>query len=501
MKLYLNYPQYLYEIENICRLFFPGEKIEWTQELSNEMPSASVNFMEKGDSIEIWCSSRAFGFEESTVQYIQKNIVDFEKECERLAAVGLYAVFSKLCGFSPKWGILTGVRPAKLLSTLVKDYGSKERAVEYFQKKLLVTDEKTELCLKVLEAEKRSLVFTNPNSFSLYVSIPFCPSRCSYCSFVSHSIAKAGRLIPQYTELLCKEIENTAKIAAQLGLSLSTIYFGGGTPTQLSADQLAKIMETISESFDLTHLVEYTVEAGRPDTITTEKLKVLKRGGATRISINPQTLHDDILMVIGRRHTVQQSVDALHLARVEGFNNINMDIIAGLPGDSIDRFLETVDGILSLSPENITVHTLSLKRSSGMVQSGRAVYAADSIMVSDMLEQCSQRLTENRYFPYYLYRQSKMLGNHENVGWSKNNDTDCLYNIYMMNELHTVLAVGAGGVSRLKDPYGSQIERIFNFKYPYEYIERFDEILSRKNKVGDFYEKYPYKWTSSTGQH
>ena len=487
MKFFLNEPKYSYELENLLRLFFPSERIEFCDSFfDNELSAFSL--FEKGmDTTSVKCGVNAFGKSEVEVLTVENSVDNYEKECERIAAIGLFHVISSVCGFRPQWGILTGVRPAKLLSNLIKQNNSIDKARDYFRNGLLVKDEKIDLCEKVYEAEIKALKLNKP---SLYISIPFCPSRCSYCSFVSHSIAQAGKLIPKYTELLCKEIEYTAKIARELSLSLNTVYFGGGTPTQLSADQLEVIMKSISDNFDLSNLSEYTVEAGRPDTITQEKLKVLKKNGITRISINPQTLDDKILENIGRKHTVKQSIDAFKLARQEGFHNINMDLIAGLPNDTIQGFDNTIDGILDLSPENITVHTLALKKSSRLVTSGSAVYSADSLMISQMLESVSKKLSKIGYSPYYLYRQSKMVGNHENVGWSKPG-YDCLYNIYMMNELHTVLAVGAGGVSRLKDPKGSHIERIFNFKYPYEYIERFDEMLGRKDKVGDFYERYP----------
>lgn len=251
------------------------------------------------------------------------------------------------------------------------------------------------------------------------------------------------------------------------------------------------ILSQIEQSFDLSQVAEYTVEAGRPDTVTKEKLDTLKRHGVGRISINPQTLDDRVLQNIGRKHTVDDFYKAYDIAKSVGFDTINTDLIAGLSGDTAEGFLKSVEGIIDLSPENITVHTLAMKRSSSYVENGAAVYSAESKTASEMVEKSTLLLQNAGFSPYYLYRQSKCLGNLENVGWSREGH-DCLYNIYMMNELHTVLAVGAGAVSRLKAPSGNHIERIFNFKYPYEYINRFEEILKRKDTAGDFYEKFPF---------
>jgi oxygen-independent coproporphyrinogen-3 oxidase len=303
-------------------------------------------------------------------------------------------------------------------------------------------------------------------------------------------VEKTAKMVPQYVELLCEELAETARIAKELRLSLKTVYFGGGTPTQLTADQLDTVLTAVEKHFDLSQLLEYTVEGGRPDTITPEKLKVLKEHGVDRLSINPQTMHDHVLETIGRRHTAQQVLDAFSMARQAGFDNINMDVIAGLPGDSFEGFCSTLQQLLALHPENITVHTLSIKRSSFLTADGGVATVPTIDTVEKMLDYASDVLTQQGFSPYYLYRQSKMLGNLENVGWSLTGK-DCLYNIYMMNELHTVLAAGAGAVIRLKDPHSGQIERIFNFKYPYEYNERFSTILERKQGIFDFYKRYP----------
>jgi len=489
IRFYLNKTEYTYETENIIRLFFPCEKIETMETIPETEPSVYAQILtgeEAGchtDMLMVKCGVSVFG------RRMERETVCPENEGELNTARLIYEMLCDICQFTPKWGVLTGVRPSKLLSTLTKEYGSVEEAVKDMNERLLVSPQKTKLCKRCFDAELKAQEKCDEKSFSLYVSIPFCPTRCSYCSFVSHSIEKAGKLVEPYVELLCREIEETAKITKELGLTLCTVYFGGGTPTQLSAKQLERVMTAINHNFDMSNVVEYTIEAGRPDTVTKEKLETIKRLGANRISINPQTMSNQSLERIGRKHTVEQTIDAYNLARNVGIDFINMDLIAGLPEETVEDYIKSLDDVISLNPENITVHVLSMKRSSRLVVSGEADYNADSKTVEEMLKYSEETLTKEGYKPYYLYRQSKMLGNHENVGWSKDG-YDCLYNIYMMNELHTVISVGAGGVTRLKQPNGTKIERIFNYKFPYEYIDRFDQIIERKRGVKEFYDKY-----------
>ena len=487
MRLYLNRAEYSYEMENVCRLFFPHEKFEKYYDNYSDDYDITCIFSVDNDQTVVTVHLY-FGDNDSCFEVCPFG--GDQREEEISMARCLFQLLSKHTNYIPRWGVLTGVRPGKLYSSLLGQLGSHKNVKEYMCNRLLVAEDKVDLCYHTYLAECNAASLCDSSAFSLYISIPFCPTRCSYCSFVSHSVEKTAKMVPQYVDLLCKELEETAKRANALNLTLKTIYFGGGTPTQLSAPQLDQVMTAIEQYFDLSCVEEYTVEGGRPDTITVEKLEVLKKHGVGRLSINPQTMHDDILEIIGRRHSANQVLEAFEMARNVGFNNINMDLIAGLPGDSLERFIQSLDTILSLSPENITVHTLSVKRSSFLTSRGEIATTPNGETVLAMLEAAKNRLSNNDYTPYYLYRQSKMLGNLENVGWSKSG-YDCIYNIYMMNELHTVLAVGAGGVSRLKDPNGTQIERIFNFKYPYEYIERFETMLERKKGIDDFYERYP----------
>ncbi len=480
MKVYINGHNFIYETEKLCRIFLPFEKIEFVTD--GEWDAALT--IEKGNKYILYAALRLDGgFYELT----ESTSPCDDKESERALAVLLYRCFVELTGYSSRWGILTGVRPAKLFSNMSQQIGV-EATEAYFREKLLVSSEKIDLCRKAISGEGEITCLSQHNSFSLYIGIPFCPSRCSYCSFVSHSVEQAKKLIPQYVELLCREIEETAKIAAACNLNLETVYIGGGTPTTLTAQQLAKIMETVKKSFNLKGIREYTVEAGRPDTITRKRMQAILEGGATRISINPQTMNDSVLEVIGRRHTAKETIDAFRLAREVGFNNINMDLIAGLPTDNLESFKNTINEILKLDPESVTIHTLCMKRSATLNQSGKRPELKMGEEASKMLSYGRDTLASIGMQPYYMYRQSKMVGNLENVGYSKKG-YEGLYNVYIMDETHTILACGASAVTKLRKYGENYIERIYNFKYPYEYINRFEEQLSRKERILTFYDK------------
>ena len=366
---------------------------------------------------------------------------------------------------------------------------SEQEARRVFIEDFRCSPEKYGLCLATEQREREILALSRDDSFSLYISIPFCPTRCDYCSFVSQSVEKSFRLVPEYVRLLTEEIKATGSLVRELGLRLETVYMGGGTPTTLSARQLSQVLGAVSESFDMSGVREMTVEAGRPDTVTREKLEAIKAAGTGRISINPQTLSDEVLRAIGRRHTAAQFFEAMELARAVGFDSINTDLIAGLTGDDYEGFAGTLSGVMALKPENITVHTLARKRASRLVTAGEIHPDTEGADVGRMLSLCAARLPEAGYHPYYLYRQSHMSGNLENVGWAAG-DTDGLYNVFIMDETHTILAAGAGGVTKLRQPRVNNIERIYNFKFPYEYNTRFDRIFARKERVKQFYAEF-----------
>lgn len=477
MNLYVKNHNFHFELENLTRLFFPNEKITVIRDFSEPQPPCI--YTEVSDKITISVNIGSFNKSETAV----KKLTDDDNEL--VSAQLLYKLLCDFTGLTQPWGILTGVRPVKLLRRLAEE-SNEEQAVKKFENDFFVSNEKIALSRETEHNERKILELSKPESFSLYVGIPFCPSRCSYCSFVMASIERAEKLIEPYTKLLCEEIKRTAEIANKLGLRLETVYFGGGTPTTLSAEQLDTVLRTVNKSFDMSTCREFTVEAGRPDTIDIAKLFALKENKVDRISINPQTVNDEVLKTIGRKHTAQQFFDAFELARKCGFDNINTDLIAGLPTDTPESFKNSLDSIVRLNAECITVHTLFMKRASRLTTEGVTLDLQQARDAREMLAYTQNILGQNEYIPYYMYRQSRMVGNLENVGWSKKG-FESLYNVYVMDETHTILACGSGGVTKLKRNNPDYLERIFNFKYPYEYIDRFDELIQRKSGIMQFY--------------
>ncbi len=477
MNLYVKNHNFHFELENLTRLFFPNEKITVIRDFSEPQPPCI--YTEVSDKITISVNIGSFNKSETAVKKLTGD------DNELVSAQLLYKLLCDFTGLTQPWGILTGVRPVKLLRRLAEE-SSEEQAVKKFEKDFFVSNEKIALSRETEHNERKILELSKPESFSLYVGIPFCPSRCSYCSFVMASIERAEKLIEPYTKLLCEEIKRTAEIANKLGLRLETVYFGGGTPTTLSAEQLDTVLGTVNKSFDMSTCREFTVEAGRPDTIDIAKLFALKENKVARISINPQTVNDEVLKTIGRKHTAQQFFDAFELARKCGFDNINTDLIAGLPTDTPESFKNSLDSIVRLNAECITVHTLCMKRASRLTTEGVTLDLQQARDAREMLAYTQNILGQNEYIPYYMYRQSRMVGNLENVGWSKKG-FESLYNVYVMDETHTILACGSGGVTKLKRNNPDYLERIFNFKYPYEYIDRFDELIQRKSGIMQFY--------------
>ena len=487
MTVYIKNHKFQYEIENLVRLFFPNEKIDMIsdvpEKLSEPFIFTQLSETEDGYSINIDVSLGRYNDSVSQTFGLSEN-----EDPELQMAVMVYDMLVRFTGVFQPWGLLTGVRPVKLFRRLAAEGGA-EYAETKFRDKFKVSEEKLALTVETERKEREIIALSDDRSFSLYISVPFCPSRCSYCSFVSASVEKTGHLIEPYVDLLCREIEETASYVKRIGLRLESVYMGGGTPTTLSAWQMKKVLETIKANFDFSSCREFTVEAGRPDTITSEKLEAIASCGVDRISINPQTLNDDVLKNIGRRHTAEQAIETFKMARVYGFDHINTDLIVGLPGDTLESFKSTLDKITELSPESITVHTLSMKRASTLTKDGKSLDAKEAALAAEMLSYASKKLHFCGYEPYYLYRQSRMVGNLENTGWSKPGK-EGIYNVFIMDETHTILACGAGAVSKLKNNKKDCLERIFNFKYPYEYIDRFDEISERKTRIGTFYDEY-----------
>ena len=471
-----------YETEAVAKLFFPAQPFSFTEDGSKEIflntpgPCCLTLRDIDGGGAKLYAAAKIGESTEERQGFVSGSDPDFEHSCELGLCRLMFECLSALTGIRPGWGVLTGVRPVKLVSRLMAGGMSREELYLHMRDRLYVAPEKTALALSVAENQSAVTAALPPRSFSLYVSIPFCPSRCSYCSFVSETVGSCFGLIPEYIRLLGEEISYTAKRAGDLGLKLDTVYFGGGTPTAIGAEDLETLMRAISRGFDISGIREYTVEAGRPDTVTEEKLKVIKDNGADRVSVNPQTLRQSVLDAVGRRHTVEQFFEAYGLARRQGFKAVNVDLIAGLPTDDEEGFKSTLNRVVGLEPENITVHALSIKRAADLGRGGAPVSGAEA--AANMIAYSESFLSEAGYKPYYLYRQKNQLGNLENVGYERGG-TPGIYNVNMMEEIQTVIAVGAGASTKVVSGE-KDIKRYYNPKYPLEYIRRFDETVKAR---------------------
>ncbi len=383
------------------------------------------------------------------------------------------------------WGDVTGIRPVKIARTILSSGKKADDFVDKFKNGLNVSDEKTQLTLNIAIREMEILKDFSCNDVCLYIGVPFCKSKCLYCSFVTNSATKNNIYMRPFVKNLKKEIEYTAELLKKTDYNIVGLYFGGGTPTTLSSMDLEDVINKCYECFDLSNLAEFTVEAGRPDTIDIEKLMTLKKCGVTRISINPQTMNDNILKVIGRAHSVQDIYDSFSLARECGFDNINMDLIAGLPTETLEEFKNSVNLVTKLSPECITVHTMSIKRGSILHEKLGDYAITDENVVSEMVDYSIKKLTESEYYPYYLYRQKHMVGNFENIGYSRYGK-ECLYNIMIMEETNSIISMGCGGVTKIVNLPNDRIERVFNVKEAKDYVERIDEMIHRKDIILDW---------------
>ena len=409
---------------------------------------------------------------------------EYEKEGQRCHALGLsfFRAARTLLGTVPVWGSLTGVRPSKVAAALLREGKDRERVLAELEDVYSVAPSRARLALEAAEAGLRAAARLAPNDISLYAGIPCCPTRCAYCSFVSQSVEKSFALVEPYLAALFDEIEDAGRTVRELGLNVRTFYMGGGTPTTLTAGQLDRLLTRLERYFDLSGLAEMTVEAGRPDTIDREKLAVLRAHGVTRVSVNPQTMEDRVLAAIGRRHTADDIRRAAAQVMEAGFPHVNMDLIAGLPEDTAEGFARSLDEVLSMGADNITVHTLSLKKGSRITLGAERIPSAEE--VGAMLDYTDPALRKHGFEPYYLYRQKYMSGSFENVGWTKPGG-EGLYNIYIMEELHSILSLGAGGSTKMVG--GGQIRRVFNAKYPAEYISLREKRESNLAAFARFY--------------
>ena len=390
----------------------------------------------------------------------------------------LYNVLVKLTGRTLPWGNLTGIRPAKLAMGMIESGMKNTEVAQVMREHYLVSARKTALAITIANRERALLADIDyEHGYSLYVGIPFCPSICLYCSFSSYPLKIWAKRVDEYLDALCKEIRETARMMKNY--KLDTIYIGGGTPTTLEPYQLKRLLDQLGESFGFDGLVEFTIEAGRPDSITREKLETIKKFPVTRISVNPQTMNQDTLEIIGRRHTVAQTIEAFHLARELNYNNINMDLIVGLPGEDISKVKYTLEKVKELSPDSLTVHSLAVKRAARLnmfKDKYQEMTFANNQEIMDLTQQTAYSMEMG---PYYLYRQKNMKGNFENVGYAKV-DKAGIYNILIMEEKQPIIALGAGGSSKLVFDHGKRIERVENVKDVTSYIARIDEMIERK---------------------
>ena len=390
-----------------------------------------------------------------------------------------YLAATKLLPKIPAWGALAGVRPTKITTRYMLEGGTPKSADKLMKDVYYVTEDRRRLAVDCSISTVNAAKLLQPDDLSLYVGIPFCPTRCTYCSFVSRTIGKKTELLNPYLEALLKELEITGRLLADSGRHVRTLYIGGGTPTTLSTPQMAYLLDAIRDSFDLSRCIEFTVEGGRPDTLDAEKLRAIYDHGADRMSINPQTMEDHVLRACGRPHKAADVIRAYGEAVDAGFKAINMDLIAGLPQDNFDGFRRSLDTVASLNPANITVHTLALKKGADLFEKREGLSSAEA--VTAMVDYANDTLRSLGYKPYYLYRQKYMSGSFENVGWSRDN-LDCLYNIYMMEEVHTILSLGGGGMNKVNFPDGS-LKRFHNPKFPEQYIEMIGDVCKQKEEM------------------
>ena len=390
-----------------------------------------------------------------------------------------YLAACQLLEATPAWGALAGVRPTKITTKHMLEGGTPKSAEKLMKDVYYVTPDRRKLAVDCSISTVNAANLLNEKDLSLYVGIPFCPTRCTYCSFVSRTIGKKTELLDPYLQALMKELAVTGRLLQESGRTIRSVYIGGGTPTTLSTSQMATLLDAIHDSFDLSRCLEFTVEGGRPDTLDAQKLRTIRQHGADRMSINPQTMEDHVLRTCGRPHKAADVIRAYREAEDAGFKAINMDLIAGLPADSIDGFKRSLDAVAELNPANITVHTLALKKGADLFEKRENLPSAAD--VTEMVAYSADVLRNLHYKPYYLYRQKYMSGSFENVGWSRDG-LDCLYNIYMMEEVHTILSLGGGGMNKVNFPDGS-LQRFHNPKFPEQYIEMIGDVCRQKEEM------------------
>ena len=489
MKLVLKGHDERYVVEQGMLNLFPGERPVYEPIGPEDDTWARVSLREEADgcTVEVELSWRGTAATHRLDAPMTGD--EFQREGLRRRAIGrcFFLAAHGVTGTAPPWGMLTGVRPVKLPTREMAAGATPEQARSSLERDCYVSPERAELAVDCAQASLNAQRTLKEDEVSLYVGIPFCPTRCAYCSFVSQSVERSFGLVEPYVQALLAELRAGGEMVRENRLRPRTFYMGGGTPTTLSAGQLDAVLTALEESFDLSDCPELTVEAGRPDTITAEKLAVLKSHGVTRVSVNPQTMEDKVLTAIGRRHTAAETRAAMELVSAYHFPHVNMDLIAGLPEDTPEGFRRSLDECLAMGADNITVHTLALKKGSRILTEGLSIPDGDAVQA--MLDYAAPALRAAGFAPYYLYRQKYMSGSFENVGWSRPGG-ECWDNVDIMSELCSILSFGAGGSTKMVEPGTNHIERAFNLKYPKEYTERPEKALQNQAAFAKFYADY-----------
>ena len=488
----LDKAEFEYDIHSLVKAFYPKEEV-YVSTKDKEKKEEPVHYhmdVQFAPEEIIFSWKRVEASEDNANQTGITKCVAVDdtnrKETKNSLKRTLYRLLSEYTGVELPWGNLTGIRPTKIPMAILEEGKSEEEIARYMKETYFTSDEKIKLSIEIAERELELLhKLDYEEGYSLYIGIPFCPTTCLYCSFTSYSMSAWKNRMDDYLSALEKELDYTAVKFAHK--KLNSIYIGGGTPTTLNPQQLDRLIRKIKCSFDLSDLVEFTVEAGRPDSITKEKLMVLRNHDISRISINPQTMKQETLDLIGRHHTVQQTIDSFYLARELGFDNINMDLIVGLPGESLSDVADTMEVIRKLAPDNLTVHSLAIKRAARLNIQRERYQDFEIVNTADHIALTSKVAEEMGLFPYYLYRQKNMAGNFENVGYAAPGKAG-VYNVLIMEEKQSIVACGAGASTKRvwvqPNPDGThRIERAENVKDVAQYITRIDEMIERKSRL------------------
>lgn len=486
MKLVLNGHDERYVVEQSLMNLFPGELPVYEPVQPGDDSWAVISLLEDASQCRVTVE---LSYQGKIVPYSYDYALsgtDFDREGQRRHAIArcFFLAAQKAAGITPPWGMLTGVRPDKPVTWALAEGKTPQQAREMLETQYFVTPDRSALALETGAMALTAARRLGPKDIAVYVGIPFCPTRCAYCSFVSQSVERSFSLVPPYVDALMGEIRSGGAMVRGQGLRVRAFYMGGGTPTILTAEQMDRVLTAFEDAFETTSCEEITVEAGRPDTITAEKLAVLKAHGVTRISVNPQTMEDHVLRAIGRRHTAEDIAAAMDLVAKYDFPHVNMDLIAGLPEDTPDGFRRSLDRCLAFGTDNVTVHTLALKKGSRILLEGLSIPGPEA--VGEMLDYAAPVLRGAGFGPYYLYRQKYMSGSFENIGWCRPG-AECWYNIYIMSELCSILSFGAGGSTKMVEPGTNHIERVFNLKYPKEYTERPEKGAANQAAFAAFY--------------